>query len=30
MPVTLPLAFRPLREIAKALPSLNEDEDDFD
>jgi hypothetical protein len=30
MPTALPLAFRPFGEIAEALPSLNEDEDDFE
>lgn len=30
MPVTLPVAFRPIREMAESMPSLDEDEDDFE
>jgi hypothetical protein len=30
MPAALPVAFRPFREIARALPSSNEDEDGFE
>lgn len=30
MPATLPLAFRPLREIAEPSQPANEDEDDFE
>jgi hypothetical protein len=30
MPVTSPVAFRPIREMTESMPSLDEDEDDFE
>jgi hypothetical protein len=30
MPAILPLAFRPIRDMAEPLPSPDEDEDDFE